>query len=54
MDLSVIFSAAVGILAGVLVALRVIAPLTKTKADDAVLARLESLEALIPGAKPPA
>lgn len=53
MDLSLIISVAVGLLAGVIVALKVIAPKTQTKADDALLARLEALEALIPGHKPP-
>lgn len=47
MDLTVLISAAVGLLAGAVVALQVIAPLTKTKVDDNVLARLEQAEKLI-------
>lgn len=36
-----------GVIAGVVVALKVIAPLTKTKVDDQVLARLEAVEKLL-------
>jgi len=36
-----------GVLAGVVVGLKVIAPLTANKVDDEVLARLEALEELI-------
>lgn len=35
------------LLAGAIVALKVIAPRTKTKKDDQMLARLEALEALV-------
>lgn len=51
MDISVIISAALGLLAGAVVALKVIAPLTKTKVDDKVLERLEQLEAMVAAAK---
>lgn len=36
-----------GVVGGVVVALKVIAPKTKSKADDKVLAKLEALEALL-------
>ena len=48
MNLSMILSAAVGLIAGAVVALRVIAPMTKSKIDDEVLKRLEQLEKLLP------
>jgi hypothetical protein len=46
MDFSIIVSIAIGLLAGAVVALRYIAPKTKTSKDDAILARLEALEKL--------
>lgn len=49
MDLSLVISVAVGLLAGAVVALKVIAPKTKTTVDDAVLARLEALEKIADG-----
>lgn len=52
MNLTTILTAAVGLLAGIIVALKVIAPMTKTKIDDEVLARLEALEALLPPSQP--
>lgn len=36
-----------GLLGGAVIALKVIAPLTKNTKDDAVLAKLEALEALL-------
>lgn len=36
-----------GVLGGIIVGLKVIAPLTSTTKDDEVLARLEALEALL-------
>lgn len=36
-----------GLVAGVVVALKVIAPMTSTTKDDAVLAKLEALEAML-------
>lgn len=36
-----------GVLAGLVVGLKVIAPITATTKDDEVLARLEALEALL-------
>lgn len=36
-----------GVIAGVVVALKVIAPMTKTTVDDQVLARLEAVEKLL-------
>lgn len=50
MDLSILISAAVGLIAGAVVALKVIAPLTKTTVDDKVLARLEQLEKMLDAA----
>lgn len=47
MNLAALLSAGVGLLAGVIIALKVIAPLTKTEVDDDVLKRLEDLEALV-------
>ena len=47
MDLSLLLSVAVGLVTGVIVALKVIAPKTKNTVDDAVLARLEALEAML-------
>ncbi len=47
MDFMAIISAAVGVLAGVIVALKAIAPKTANTTDDAVLARLEAVEALL-------
>lgn len=47
MNFQIMLSAGLGLLAGVVVALKVIAPLTKTKVDDAALARLEALEELV-------
>ena len=47
MDLSLILSAAVGLIAGAVVALRVIAPKTKTTKDDEVLKRLEAVESVL-------
>lgn len=38
---------AVGVVSGVVVGLKVIAPMTSTTKDDEVLARLEQLEALL-------
>lgn len=45
--LSLIISSALGVLAGAVVALKVIAPMTKTKVDDTLLARLEALEKML-------
>jgi hypothetical protein len=45
--LSLAVTLVVGVLAGAIVALKAIAPKTKTLADDKVLARLEALEALL-------
>lgn len=42
--LQLVLSAAVGVIAGAIVALKVIAPKTKTLADDKVLERLIQLE----------
>lgn len=40
-----------GLVAGAVVALKIIAPRTATKKDDEILARLEALEKLLPGTK---
>lgn len=50
MDISLILSCAVGVLAGAVVALKVIAPKTKNTVDDKVLERLEALEKMLTGA----
>lgn len=47
-----IVSSLVGLIAGAVVALKVIAPLTKNKVDDKVLERLEALEKLAGGLTP--
>lgn len=47
MDFSLILSCAVGLIAGAVVVLKVIAPKTANKTDDAVLARLEALEKML-------
>lgn len=47
MDLSLILAVVGGLVAGAVVALKVIAPKTKTKVDDTILARLEALENLL-------
>jgi hypothetical protein len=47
MNLTVMLSAALGLVAGVVLALKVVAPLTATKVDDDVLKRLESLEEVL-------
>jgi len=49
MDLSLVIAIALGVLAGGVAALKLIAPKTKNTVDDAVLARLEALEALAEG-----
>jgi dethiobiotin synthetase len=46
MDLSVIISAALGLLAGAVAVLKLVAPRTKNTTDDAVLKRLQALEEL--------
>lgn len=51
MDLSIVISVATGLLAGAVAALRIIAPKTASKTDDAVLARLEALEKIADGLK---
>jgi hypothetical protein len=45
--LETILAVAGGLVAGVIVGLKVIAPMTSTTKDDAVLARLEKLEELL-------
>ena len=47
MNLTIILSVAGGLLAGAVLALKVIAPLTKTEVDDGVLKRLETLEEML-------
>ena len=47
--LQLVVAIAVGVLAGAVVALKAIAPKTKTLADDKVLERLVALEALLLG-----
>ena len=51
MTLELALSLGLGILAGAIAALSIIAPKTKTKVDDDVLARLEQLESLVAGLK---
>lgn len=51
MDFSILISSALGLLAGAVVALKVIAPLTRTKVDDKVLERLEQLEKMVAAVK---
>lgn len=46
MSLTLIVSVAVGVLTGAIATLKFIAPKTKNTTDDAVLKRLEALEAL--------
>jgi hypothetical protein len=46
MDFGILISVAGGLVAGVIVALKVIAPLTSSKLDDRILAVLEKLEGL--------
>lgn len=57
-NLQIALSIAVGLVAGAIVALKVIAPKTKTLADDKVLEKLLALEGLLerllPGSKSPA
>lgn len=47
MNVELILGFVVGILAGGIAALKVIAPKTKTKVDDVILEKLEVLEALL-------
>ena len=47
MNLQNILLVAGGLVSGVIIGLKVIAPLTSTTKDDAVLARLEALEAML-------
>lgn len=47
MDYTLILSVALGVLAGAIAALKVIAPKTATTVDDTVLARLEALEDMV-------
>lgn len=47
--LALIVSTALGVLAGAVAALKIIAPKTKTTVDDTVLARLEALEKMVEG-----
>lgn len=47
MSLNQILLLAGGLISGVIVGLKVIAPLTKTTADDAVLKKLEALEGML-------
>lgn len=51
MSLEMIIAVASGLVAGVVVGLKVIAPMTANKVDDAVLARLEAIEAVLKGLK---
>lgn len=48
MDLTTILVFVTGVLAGVIAGLKVIAPLTKNKVDDKVLAVAEKVENLLP------
>jgi hypothetical protein len=45
MDFGILLSIAGGVVAGVVVALKVIAPLTKSQLDDRILAVLEKVNA---------
>lgn len=47
MDFQTVFLVVGALLTGAVVALKVIAPLTATKVDDAVLAKLEAIEGLL-------
>lgn len=47
MNLQNVLMIAGGVLVGAIAALKLIAPKTKNTTDDAVLARLEALEALV-------
>lgn len=47
MNFSILITALVGVLAGAVAALKIIAPKTANKTDDAVLARLEALEKMV-------
>jgi hypothetical protein len=49
MDWSNLITLVVGLVAGGIAALKVIAPKTANKTDDAVLARLEAVEKLLEG-----
>lgn len=52
MDLSLILAAVGGVIAGLVVALKVIAPLTKNKVDDKVLEVAEKAEDVLDTLKP--
>ncbi len=47
MDLNMILMLALGLVGGVVVGLKVIAPMTSTTVDDKVLARLEQIESVL-------
>lgn len=47
MDFQTIFLVVGALVTGAVVALKVIAPITTTKVDDAVLAKLEAIEDLL-------
>lgn len=51
MNYQLILGVAAGFLAGIVAALRVIAPLTKTTKDDKVLAAAEKVEEVVDGLK---
>lgn len=51
MSLSVALVVLAALVSGAVVGLKVIAPLTKSKVDDEVLARLEALEKILAGFK---
>jgi hypothetical protein len=46
MDFTLVFAVAGGLVAGIVVALKIIAPLTKTTVDDQALAIAEKIKAL--------
>lgn len=48
MNLTLLLAVAGALVAGAVVALKVIAPRTKNTVDDEILKRLEALEALLP------
>jgi hypothetical protein len=51
MDFSTVLIFATGVLAGVIAALKIIAPKTKTTADDKVLEVAEKVEGVVTGLK---
>ncbi len=54
MDISIVISVALGLLAGVVASLTIIAPKTQSKVDDKLLEHLKKVQEIVDGLKPKA